>query len=45
MIETTCAACDRELDGDAIQVTTDGRILAVCCEDCGHGLCEAEDRA
>jgi hypothetical protein len=37
----TCAACDCELDGDAIQVKIGGRIVEVCCDECAAKLREA----
>jgi len=42
MNETTCAACDYPLDGNAIQVTIGGRTVEVCCEECAQKLREAE---
>jgi hypothetical protein len=42
MNETTCAACDYPLDGNAIKVTIGGRTVEVCCEDCAQKLREAE---
>ncbi len=39
--ETTCAACDYPLDGNAIQVTIGGRTVEVCCEECAQKLREA----
>jgi len=42
MAEKTCAACDCELDADAIQVTVGGRVVEVCCEECAQKLREAE---
>jgi len=41
MNETTCAACDYPLDGNAIQVTIGGRTVEVCCEECAQKLREA----
>ena len=37
----TCAACDYELDANAITVTLGGNVVEVCCEDCARGLGEA----
>jgi hypothetical protein len=45
MAEKTCAACDYELDGNAIQVTVGGRTVEVCCEDCARKLKEADASA
>lgn len=42
MAEKTCAACDCELDGDAIKVTIGGRTVEVCCEECAQKLRDAE---
>ncbi len=42
MDKRTCAACDCELDGSAIQVKLRGRTVEVCCEDCAKKLREAE---
>lgn len=42
MKDNTCAACDCELDDNAIQVTIGGRTVEVCCEDCARKLREAE---
>lgn len=41
MSETTCAACDCEIDGTAITVTVGGKTVEVCCEDCAKALNEA----
>lgn len=41
----TCAACDYELDGNAIAVTIDGRTVEVCCEECARQLREAAGAA
>jgi hypothetical protein len=41
MSEKTCAACDYELDGAAIEVTVGGGTVEVCCEDCARALNEA----
>jgi len=42
MTEKTCAACDCELDENAIGVRIGGRTVEVCCEDCAQKLREAE---
>ena len=41
MSERTCAACDCEIDGAAINVTVGGKTVEVCCEDCAKALNEA----
>lgn len=41
MTEKTCAACDCELDDNAITVTVGGRTVEVCCEECAEKLREA----
>ena len=41
MAEKTCAACDCELDGDAIVVTVGGQRVEVCCAECATKLREA----
>jgi hypothetical protein len=45
MSEKTCAACDCELDGNAIQVRIGGKIVEVCCDDCAVKLKEAHASA
>lgn len=45
MSETTCAACDCELDAGAIPVRIGGRTVEVCCEDCAQKLRDAEGDA
>jgi hypothetical protein len=45
MSEKTCAACDCELDENAIQVTIGGRTVEVCCEECAAKLKEADASA
>jgi hypothetical protein len=40
MAEKTCAACDCELDGSAIQVKIGTRTVEVCCDDCAKKLGE-----
>lgn len=42
MAQTTCAACDCQLDGSSIKVKIGGRTVEVCCEDCAQQLREAE---
>lgn len=37
----TCAACDYELDANAIEVTIGGKTVEVCCEECAQKLREA----
>ena len=41
MTEKTCAACDCELDANAIQVKIAGKTVEVCCEECAQSLKEA----
>lgn len=41
MTEKTCAACDYELDANAIQVKIGGKTVEVCCEECAQSLKEA----
>ena len=38
----TCAACDCELESDAITVTIGGRTVEVCCNACALALGEAQ---
>ena len=45
MAKKTCAACDYELDGNAIAVTVGGKTVEVCCEECARTLREAHDSA
>lgn len=42
MTAKTCAACDCELDANAIQVTIGGHTVEVCCQECALALREAE---
>jgi hypothetical protein len=42
MNESTCAACDCELDANAFEVTIGGRRVEVCCEQCAQKLCESD---
>ena len=37
----TCAACDCELDANAIKVKVGGKTVEVCCEECAIALNEA----
>jgi hypothetical protein len=41
MKDHTCAACDCELDANAIKVTIGGQVVEVCCEECAVKLREA----
>lgn len=41
----TCAACDCELDDNAVRVTIGGHAVDVCCEDCAEKLKEAHASA
>ncbi|HEY7640755.1 MAG TPA: hypothetical protein VH814_13605 [Steroidobacteraceae bacterium] len=41
MNETTCAACDCKIEGEAIEVSVGGRTVEVCCEECAQTLREA----
>jgi hypothetical protein len=45
MSEKTCAACDYELEENAIAVTIGGKIVEVCCEECAQALKEAQAAA
>ena len=45
MNERTCAACDCELDDNAIKVTVGGATVEVCCEECAEHLKEAQATA
>ncbi|NTI64132.1 hypothetical protein G6L85_21675 [Agrobacterium rhizogenes] len=42
MSQRTCAACDCELDAEAIKVKLGGKTVEVCCEECAQALNEAE---
>jgi hypothetical protein len=42
MSETTCAACDSRIEGDAIEVNVGGKAVEVCCEECAEKLQEAQ---
>ena len=41
MTEKTCAACDCELDENAIKVKINGQVVEVCCDECAAKLREA----
>lgn len=41
MAAKTCAACDYELDADAIKVEIGGKTVEVCCEECARALKDA----
>lgn len=41
MSAKTCAACDYELDANAIEVEIGGKTVEVCCEECARALKEA----
>lgn len=41
MVDKTCAACDCQLDEDAIEVTIGGNTVEVCCAECARKLTEA----
>ena len=45
MKANTCAACDYELDANAIKVTVGGKTVEVCCEECATKLREASAKA
>lgn len=45
MTAKTCAACDYELDANAIKVEIGGKTVEVCCEDCARALQEAHASA
>ena len=45
MAKRTCAACDDELDGNAISVIVGGKTVEVCCEECAQKLKEAQASA
>ncbi len=42
MTAKTCAACDGELDRNAIYVKIGGNTVEVCCEACARALKEAD---
>jgi hypothetical protein len=41
MTAKTCAACDCELDANAIEVKIGGNTVEVCCDECAQTLREA----
>jgi hypothetical protein len=41
MKENTCAACDYELDDNAVSVTLGGKTVEVCCDECAAKLKES----
>lgn len=43
--DKTCAACDCDLDAEAISVTIGGDTVEVCCDDCARRLNEAHASA
>jgi hypothetical protein len=45
MTAKTCAACDCELDGNAIEVKIGGNTVEVCCGECAQSLREAHASA
>jgi hypothetical protein len=45
MAKKTCAACDYELDANAISVTLGGKTVEVCCQECATQLKEAHAAA
>jgi hypothetical protein len=45
MTAKTCAACDYELDANAIQVKIGDNTVEVCCEECATTLREAHASA
>ncbi|HEU4729511.1 MAG TPA: hypothetical protein VFT22_16540 [Kofleriaceae bacterium] len=45
MKSTTCAACDCELDGGAVQVALGGQTVEACCEACAQKLNEPQASA
>jgi hypothetical protein len=42
MVQTTCAACDCKLEGNAIKVSIGGKTVEVCCDECAQKLKEAQ---
>jgi hypothetical protein len=42
MSDTTCAACDCKIEGEAIKVSVGGKPVEVCCEECATILREAQ---
>jgi hypothetical protein len=45
MTAKTCAACDCELDANAIAVRIGGNTVEVCCDECAQSLREAHASA
>jgi hypothetical protein len=45
MTAKTCAACDCELDANAIEVRIGGNTVEVCCDECAQTLREADASA
>ena len=45
MTERTCAACDCQLDANAIKVKIGGKTVEVCCDDCAQKLNESQAAA
>jgi len=45
MTTNTCAACDCELDNQAIKVKIGAKTVEVCCEECAQKLKEAHASA
>jgi hypothetical protein len=45
MAKRTCAACDYELDANAVKVTIAGKTVEVCCEECAQKLKQANASA
>ena len=43
MTRKTCAACDCELDANAIKVTVGGKTVEVCCGECARKLNDAQE--
>lgn len=41
MTVKTCAACNSELDANAIKIKIGDKTVEVCCEDCARALGEA----
>jgi len=42
MDKRTCAACDQELDSEAIEVTIGGKTVEACCTACAQKLNETQ---
>jgi hypothetical protein len=45
MTAKACAACDCELDANAIEVRIRGNTVEVCCDECAETLREAHTSA